>query len=397
MEKTGATENKGAACKSCERPEQAEKNDLFDYLQIGATFFGIVVIYLMIKSSGWAGADIGSYDSASYGLVFVMGLVAAVSSCMAITGGLLISVSSEWAKNHPEMTGWQKFRPLLHFNIGRLFFYGLLGGLVGWIGSALKLSSGTSATVTLIAGLVMLFLGLHLLQLIPSRASRLIPKMPQAFARRIRDFEKHEHPMAPFLLGGATFFLPCGFTQALQLYALSTGSFKTGALTLFVFALGTLPALLSFSALTSFMRGTFKKYFLRVAGALVILIALLNIKAGVVLSGLDVKAWLPSPAGQETNVESIGDKQIARMTVNGLEYVPANFTVKKGVPVEWRIDGQQAGGCGRYIVMPQANIQQPLLADGPTIITFTPEKTGRMYFSCPMGMTTPWAAFTVVD
>ena len=59
----------------------------------------------------------------------------------------------------------------------------------------------------------------------------------------------------------ADFFLPCGFTQALQLYVLGKGSFATGAVTMLVFALGTLPALLSLSALSSFAKGDFQKAF----------------------------------------------------------------------------------------------------------------------------------------
>ncbi|NCP77121.1 sulfite exporter TauE/SafE family protein [bacterium] len=41
--------------------------------------------------------------------------------------------------------------------------------------------------------------------------------------------------------GALTFFLPCGFTLAMQAYAITTGSFITGALTMMAFALGTAP------------------------------------------------------------------------------------------------------------------------------------------------------------
>ncbi len=382
-----------------ETPEEPE-NDFFDYLTVGAIFLILISLYLIIKELGFLPDNLGVSQNMSYGFVFVLGLVAAVTSCMAVTGGLLLAVGSEWAERHPEMTGWQRFKPLLSFNLGRLFFYGVLGGVVGAIGSALQISPRTNAVIVIIAGFVMLALGIHLLHLFPG-AGRLIPKMPKGLAHKIHEYEKNNHPLAPFLLGGATFFFPCGFTQALQLYALSVGSWKVGAFTLFVFALGTMPALLSVSAFSSFIHGTMKRMFMRVAGALIILIALLNVKAGVVLSGIDVKAWLPSETAvgtvAETNVEIVNGKQIARMAVRGLEYTPSSFTVKKGIPVEWQVDGREAGGCGRFIVMPALRIQQLLEGESVTTITFTPTQTGRLAFSCPMGMTTPWAAFEVVE
>ena len=85
----------------------------------------------------------------------------------------------------------------------------------------------------------------------------------------------------------STFFFPCGFTQALQLYVLSQASATTGALTMLVFALGTLPALLSLSAVTSFARGAVQRYLLKFAGALLILLSLVNIQYGLVLSGIE--------------------------------------------------------------------------------------------------------------
>ncbi|MDR2416217.1 MAG: sulfite exporter TauE/SafE family protein [Candidatus Peribacteria bacterium] len=38
-----------------------------------------------------------------------------------------------------------------------------------------------------------------------------------------------------------TFFVPCGFTFAMQLYAMQTGSFLSGGVVMLLFAVGTLP------------------------------------------------------------------------------------------------------------------------------------------------------------
>ena len=74
----------------------------------------------------------------------------------------------------------------------------------------------------------------------------------------------------------------------LQLYALGKASFTVGALTMLAFALGTLPALLSLSAVSGLAKGAFQKHFLRFAGAAVILLGIFNIQYGLVLTGSEV-------------------------------------------------------------------------------------------------------------
>src|SRR5712691_4521261 len=130
----------------------------------------------------------------------------------------------------------------------------------------------------------MILLGLQMLRLFPG-LTRFMPTMPKALAHRIHDLAERETKESAFFLGAATFFLPCGFTQALQLYVLSKGSFAIGALTMLAFSLGTLPALLSLSAVSSYATGGFQRHFLKFAGAAVILLGLMNIQYGLVLTG----------------------------------------------------------------------------------------------------------------
>ena len=96
--------------------------------------------------------------------------------------------------------------------------------------------------MSLSVALFMLALGLNLLDVF-RWARPLQPSMPGFISKRALGTTGMTHTFTPALVGGATFFLPCGFTQAMQLYAVSTGSPVSGALTMFFFALGTLPAL----------------------------------------------------------------------------------------------------------------------------------------------------------
>jgi hypothetical protein len=164
-----------------------------------------------------------------------------------------------------------------------------------------------------------------------------------------------------------------------------------------VFALGTLPALLSLSALSSFAKGAFQKHFLRLAGAAVIILGALNIQYGLVLSGLGGGSV---PAGAEiaapVHATQMDGKQVVTMRVVDFTYLPAVFQVKQGIPVEWRIDASEAVGCGLMILAPGLRIRQLLSSKSTSLITFTPRQTGEFQFNCGMGMMSPWEARFIV-
>src|SRR6267154_6576879 len=157
-------------------------------------------------------------------------------------------------------------------------------------------SAEASGILMILASLIMIVLGLQMLNLFPW-LKRLQPRMPKFLAHTIHDMTEKEVKGGAFILGASTFFLPCGFTQALQLYVLAKGSFTTGALTMLAFALGTLPALLSLSMASSFATGMFQRYFLKLAGAAVVLLGIFNIESGLTLAG----------AGTETSATILGD------------------------------------------------------------------------------------------
>jgi sulfite exporter TauE/SafE len=93
--------------------------------------------------------------------------------------------------------------------------------------------------------------------------------------------------LTPALVGIATFFLPCGFTQSMQIATLQTGNFLEGGLTMLAFALGTFPvlALVSFSSL-SIQNNSKAGIFFKSAGLIVILFAIFTILNSFVGIGL---------------------------------------------------------------------------------------------------------------
>ncbi len=368
-----------------------------DYAEAGAIFLLVMGLYLILRRFDIL-PNLGISDNMGYGLVFVIGLVAALSTCLAVVGGLLLAVAAKYNEQHPNFSRWQKFRPHIYFNIGRILSYIVLGGVVGALGSTLTLSIRTTGALTIVASLVMLILGLQLLNLFPS-LGRFQPRLPKWLGHKVHNLAGAETKGGSFVLGAATFFLPCGFTQALQLYVLSQGNVWTGALTMGIFALGTLPGLLSLGVVSSLARGVGQRYFFKVAGAAVVLLGLFNVNNGLALTGINVSAAFSDFAENQTldpNVELVAGVQMARMKVSGLNYYPARFTVAAGVPVEWVIDGTTAAGCAQVIVAPSLGITEYLPRSSAKTIAFTPREVGKISFSCPMGMTTRGAVFVVV-
>lgn len=378
-----------------------QKNKAIDYLQMGWIFLIIVSIYLILKQFDFL-PSISISGSMSYGVIFVIGLVAAVSSCIAVVGGLLLALAEKYNEAHPNLTGIQKFKPHIYFNVGRILGYTVFGALVGALGSVFTISPRANGFLMIFVSVIMLLLGFQLLHLFPG-LRRFSPRMPKWISHKIHDLSGKDSKGAPMTLGALTFFLPCGFTQAFQLYVLASGDWKVGALTMLVFSLGTMPALVSLSAVSSFAKGVLQKHLLRFVGVLVVMLALFNINNGITLAGYNFNPATifasKSSSAEGSGIpkaEIVNGKQIVRMKVSGYTYSPNKFTIVEGIPVEWQIDGGGAAGCGKVIVMPSLGLSKYLIPQGITTINFTPTQTGTIPFNCSMGMMTRGSEFTVI-
>lgn len=238
---------------------------------------GFVFLFLLLQKLGIV--NLVNTSQVTYGTAFVVGIVASLSTCMAVVGGLVLSMSATFAKEG------DKIRPQLLFHAGRISSFFILGGVIGAVGSAFQLGGTGAFALGIIIGLVMLILGINLLDIFHF-TKRFQPVMPAFLSRRALALAKINHTLTPALVGIATFFLPCGFTQSMQIYTLSTGSFFKGGLTMLVFALGTLPALalISFSSF-SIKNSSKAGIFFKSAGLIVILFALFNIINSLVAVG----------------------------------------------------------------------------------------------------------------
>ncbi len=251
--------------------EKKSHEDIWKAIPIGLT---VLLLFFLLQKSGILNLGIGGKTTPMTS--FIIGLIASVSSCLAIVGGLVLSLSAKISQD----TVSDK-KTFILFHVGRLVSFAVLGGVLGLIGNALGINFTLTAILGIIASLVMLFLGLNLVGVF---AKNKIVMHSGVFAF----FRKIEHKnLTPLLVGFGTFFLPCGFTQSMQVVALSSGSFVTGMLVMLAFALGTLPmlALLSFGS-ASFSHSKHAPLFFKSAGVVVIGLGVFALLAG--LAGLGI-------------------------------------------------------------------------------------------------------------
>ncbi len=380
-----------------DKPKSWISTNLNDYGDLGVAFMILAVLFFLGSGLGLFNINVGNSSPSGLLVILLIGLTAGVSTCMALIGGLILGISARHNEKHPEATAFQKFRPHLYFNLGRIIAYFFLGGLIGMIGKVFQFSSPVLGGLTIAVGIVMLILGLKLIDIFPrlSSASISLPAGISRFLGIKRHHEKEYSHLNSMIVGGLTFFLPCGFTQAMQLYAMSTGDFLSGALTMSVFALGTAPGLLSIGGLVSVVKGAFAKMFFKFAGLIVIVLSLFNISNGYNLIG-----WTLSFGGESTisnqasNITLENGVQTIKMTQTAYGYTPNKFVIKKGVPVRWIIDAKDANSCSFGVTVPKLGITKNFKF-GENIIEFTPKENGKIKFSCLMGMYP--GEFTVVE
>lgn len=369
------------------------------YIESAVMALVLVLVFYITKDSGlFKAIEFGSNNFASLPVVFMVGLTAGISTCAALIGGLVLGTSARHAKQYPEASATERFIPHIYFNVGRILSFFVLGGLIGFIGSFFQLSMGLLGILTIVVGLVMLFFGAQLTELFPrlSSVSITIPTgIAKAFGIKQQSEKVYSHTNA-MVLGALTFFLPCGFTQVMQLYAISTGSPLKAALVMSVFALGTTPGLLGIGGLTSIVKGAFAKSFFRFAGVVVIALAFFNISNGMNLSGLTTGFTL-SASTKVTSTVPAGNAQVLKTVyTTDSDIQPNTFTVKAGQPVRMEIDVKDDGfGCMGSFALPKLSDRVEMLVKGKTLVyQFTPATPGTYNITCAMGV--PRGTITVI-
>jgi RND family efflux transporter MFP subunit len=78
--------------------------------------------------------------------------------------------------------------------------------------------------------------------------------------------------------------------------------------------------------------------------------------------------------------------QTSNIVVNELGFEPAKISLRGGIPAAVTFLRTTDKTCATEVVFPSLNIRRALPLNGPVVITFTPEKTGDIAFTCGMNM-----------
>jgi uncharacterized protein len=145
---------------------------------------GFIAFFIILQKLGIV--NLVTTSEVSYGTAFLIGMIASVSTCMAVVGGLVLSMSANYAKEG------DKVRPQVLFHIGRLVSFFVLGGVIGALGTVFKIGATGSLVLSLTVALVLLILGINLLDVFPW-AKKLQPTLPRFIGSHVQGLKKINH------------------------------------------------------------------------------------------------------------------------------------------------------------------------------------------------------------
>lgn len=358
---------------------------------IGATLLlahslGLTDVFLAFPTAG---------SATTYPALFVVGLFTSLH-CVAMCGGLNLGQSLVYTTETRHTSGaapssgtahkkkaLQALRPNALYNLGRLISYTVIGGLLGLLGSAFALSAQARAVIGVAAGAFMVAMGLTLMGILrPGVLSKLLPKKA---VRKVASATATLRQRGPFLLGLVNGLMPCGPLQAMQVYAVATGSAAVGALSLFAFCLGTVPLMFVAGSVITALKARWRRGLMRVGGAMLVVFGLVAAGNGATLLGINVS--LPVQHGSDEVVAATDADGIQRATVEVDYGAYQDVRLKAGVPAEltFHVPEGKLIGCNSSLAIPAFGIQADL-ATGNTVVSFTPDQAGTYPYACWMGM-----------
>jgi sulfite exporter TauE/SafE/copper chaperone CopZ len=338
----------------------------------------IIALSLIISRLNLAKSIPLAEEGMGYGMLFLIGLLTSVH-CVAMCGGINLSQCMP-------QSGGRTIRASFLYNAGRVASYTAVGFAVGALGSVITFGGAFKGVIQIIAGVFMIIMGASMLGIFPS-LNKLVPRMPSFIAKRAGgEMGRSKSPLIIGLLNG---LMPCGPLQAMQLYALSTGSPLKGALSMLLFSLGTVPLMFGLGVLASILTKKFTRRVMTVGAIFVVVLGLTMFGQGAALSGFSISG-IAGLRGGDSQTETAVSK-----TVDGVQIVDSTLlsggypkiTVHRGVPVKWTINAPEGSinGCNRSVIIPEYGIEYAF-AQGENVIEFTPERAGQFRYTCWMGM-----------
>lgn len=346
------------------------------YIQIASVLIILLALYVIASHLGLTrvfNIFPNIETSLSLAMLFVIGLLTSVH-CIAMCGGINLTQSTMAAKSSRGI-----IRANLAYNAGRVISYTVIGGIVGGIGSVVSFSGTLRGAVTVIVGVIMIIMALSMLGVFqPLR--RMPLHLPQGLYRRLTG---HAAKGSSFAIGLLNGLMPCGPLQSMQIYALSAGSVWKGALSMLLFSLGTVPLMLGLGLFSGRFNRKKAGIMLTVSALLIFVMGLHMTGNGLTLAGISQTSDFRGDTA--VMAENRGDRQYVKTEVDYGSYEA--FSVRAGIPVEWTIVVPEGklNGCNSEIVVSAYDLSVKL-HEGENRVSFIPDETGTITYSCWMGM-----------
>lgn len=176
---------------------------------------------------------------------FIIGLLGS-GHCLSMCGGISTMLTSAL----PNQASIQSAAKIFGYNFGRIFSYTLIGAIAGFTSSLAVKSIGVPIlTLKIIAGIFLILLGLYIGQWFMLLSK--VEIIGKFLWRRISPFTQQLLPIntvkKSIFLGMLWGWLPCGLVYSTLTWSMASGTTIDGALIMFFFGLGTLPALFTMS------------------------------------------------------------------------------------------------------------------------------------------------------
>ena len=191
-----------------------------------------------------------------YLVLLVTGFAVGFGHCIGMCGPIVVSLSLNLKRKNVLI-------PHLFYNAGRVFTYGVLGGLAGVLGSFTLLASSIVSlqkAVLIFAGVLVLLMGLAMAGWIPlGRIFGDADAGSSVLAKWFHRLSVAKSPIAYLPLGLLLGLLPCGPVYTALIASARAGmnahsafqGFLSGMGMMVVFGMGTLPSLLLVGKLSS--------------------------------------------------------------------------------------------------------------------------------------------------
>ncbi len=368
--------------------QNAKKSYLSGLFILIALIVLVIGFFLVNRLGGFELLASLNEGNVGYGIIFIIGLLAGFH-CVGMCGGLVVAYSASNLKNKTQ----QSLLPHFQYNLGRIVSYTIIGGVLGGIGSFFGINPIFSGIILLLASIFMILMGLSFLgnwQIL----EKVKLKTPESIARYLYNQKHNKKPKGPLAIGLLNGFMPCGPLQAIQLYALASGSIIQGALSLGIYAFGTAILMFFFGLTISSIKNININKMIKVSGVLIIILGLFMANRGLANFGVGINFDSDAQAKNIT-INNTEKFQEIDMELNYTGYKPNVLYIKKGIPVRWNINVTQMTGCTDAIMIESLGIKKDLKI-GKNIIEFNPpENVSEIKFSCWMRMV--WGKFIITD